>query len=477
MGNKEKSLAKIFKYLDNHEQTYVERLREAVAIQSVSAWVHKSSELLRIVEWTRDHLEKLGAQCQLINVDSKHPPDGSAFVCPPVLFGDLGTDARKKTVLVYGHLDVQPASKSDGWLTEPFDLIEKDDKLYGRGATDDKGPVVAWINIIEAFKKTDTELPVNLKFVFEAMEESGSEGLDELLYEKKDTWLANVDYVCICDNYWVGCKTPCITYGLRGLCYFLVEVICAKQDLHSGGYGGNVHEAMTDLIYLLDQLVDSKGKILIPGIYDQVAPLTEQERQHYSTIDFNVEEFRRSVGTSALLQKTKEDLLMHRWRYPSLSIHGIEGDFNEPGAKTVIPCKVTGKFSIRLVPNQEPSTVEQLVIKYLNNLHEARNSPNYLQVQPHHNGRPWLSDFNNKNFVAGREAVKRVYGCEPDLTREGGSIPITLVLQECTGKNVMLLAMGAGDDMAHSQNEKIDKRNYFLGTKVLGAYLFEIAEQ
>ncbi|KFD53855.1 hypothetical protein M514_05361, partial [Trichuris suis] len=492
MTDKEKCLEKIFKFVDDHVPTYVERLREAVSIQSVSAWHHKSSELTRMIEWTRKHLENLGAKCHLAATDKSHQRDASSFVCPPILFADLGTDAKKKTVLVYGHLDVQPALKSDGWSTEPFELVEKDGKLYGRGATDDKGPVVAWINALEAFQKTGIELPVNLKFVFEAMEESGSEGFDEVLYEKKNDWLTTVDYVCICDNYWVGCEKPCITYGLRGLCYFMVEVACANQDLHSGVYGGSVHEAMSDLIYLLDQLVDKNGKILIPGIYDQVAAFTDEEKQLYANIDFNLEEFRKSVGAKRLLHNTKEGLLAHRWRYPSLSIHGVEGAFSEPGAKTVIPCKVIGKFSIRLVPDQDPAAVEQLVINYLTKMHLSRNSPNQLRVQPHHSGRPWLSDFHNKNFVAGKKAMRTgsncrissfglplsclVYGCEPDLTREGGSIPVALTLQECTGKNVMLLALGAGDDMAHSQNEKINKRNYILGTKLLAAYLFEIAE-
>ncbi|CDW57643.1 cytosolic non specific dipeptidase, partial [Trichuris trichiura] len=454
-------------FVEDHVPTYVERLREAVSIQSVSAWQHKSSELIRMVEWTPA-------------TEKSHQRDSSSFVCPPILFADLGTDAKKKTVLVYGHLDVQPALKSDGWSTEPFELVEKDGKLYGRGATDDKGPVVAWINVLEAFQKTGIELPVNLKFVFESLEESGSQGFDEVLYEKKNDWLTTVDYVCICDNYWVGCEKPCITYGLRGLCYFMVEVVCANQDLHSGVYGGSVHEAMSDLIYLLDQLVDKNGKILIPGIYDQVAAFTDEEKQLYTNIDFNIvtESYWRNLEEVLARSDfyTRLCQYMVRLYVHLLSLESVEGAFSEPGAKTVIPCKVIGKFSIRLVPDQHPAEVEQLVVNYLTKMHSSRSSPNQLRVQPHHSGRPWLSDFHNKNFVAGKKAMKTVYGCEPDLTREGGSIPVALTLEECTGKNVMLLALGAGDDMAHSQNEKINKRNYILGTKLLGAYLFEIAE-
>lgn len=163
-------------------------------------------------------------------------------------------------------MDVQPALKEDGWATEPFVLTEVDGKLYGRGASDDKGPVLCWIHAIEAFQKLKIDLPVNIKFVLEGMEESGSLGLDELLLSLKDDFLANVDYVCISDNYWLGKSRPCLTYGLRGLVYFSAEVACAQKDLHSGVYGGTVHEAMPDLCWLLSTLVDKDTNILVPGI-------------------------------------------------------------------------------------------------------------------------------------------------------------------------------------------------------------------
>lgn len=167
-------------------------------------------------------------------------PDGTILGLPPVLLATLGDDSAKKTVLVYGHLDVQPALKSDGWDTEPFELVEKDGKLFGRGATDDKGPVLGWIHALQAYKAINADIPVNLKFVFEGMEESGSEGLDDLVFSLKDTFLKNVDYCVISDNYWLGKSKPCLTYGLRGVCYFFIEIECAQKDLHSGVFGGTV---------------------------------------------------------------------------------------------------------------------------------------------------------------------------------------------------------------------------------------------
>ncbi|KAK3592564.1 hypothetical protein CHS0354_000893 [Potamilus streckersoni] len=466
----------LFQHIDANKEKYIQRLSDAVAIKSVSAWPQVRQEINRMVEWTKTEMEKLGATCQLEELGDQSLPDGTKIPLPPILLGELGNDPNKKTLLIYGHLDVQPAEKEDGWNTEPFVLTEKDDKLYGRGATDDKGPVLAWLNCLEAMKELGQEVPINLKFIFEGMEESGSEGLDELVYAKKDTFLKGVDYVCISDNYWLGKKKPCITYGLRGICYFFVEVECAAKDLHSGIFGGTVHEAMTDLVTLLGSLVDLHGKIMIPGIYDSVAPVTEEEKNSYGPIDFDKEEYMQDIGTKKLIHAEKEDVLMARWRHPSLSIHGIEGAFSGAGAKTVIPRKVIGKFSIRLVPHMHPKEVEKLVRQHLEKVHNESGSPNPLKVTMGHGGKPWVSDFNHPNYVAARRAIKTVFGTEPDLTREGGSIPVTLTFQEVTEKNVLLLPIGACDDGAHSQNEKIDKSNYINGIKLLGAYMTEIAK-
>lgn len=475
MAGRSPNLKAIFNYVDEHQDLYVQRLSDAVAIQSVSGWTYPPyrDNIVRMINQVKDELISLGGEVELADLGVQH---GANIPLPPVLLGILGKDPAKKTLCVYGHLDVQPAKLEDGWDTDPFTLTEIDGKLYGRGSTDDKGPVLAWLNAIEAYQKTGNELPINLRFVFEGMEESGSEGLDELIHSKKDTFFKPVDYVCISDNYWLGKRKPCITYGLRGICYFFVEVSCASKDLHSGVFGGTVHEAMTDLIYLLNNLVDLKGNILIPGINDKVLPLTDDERATYTDIDFDKEEYRQDLGHKKLIHNSKEEVLMRRWRYPSLSIHGIEGAFYEPGSKTVIPRKVIGKFSIRLVPDMTPEEVDETVCNYIKKLHEQRGSPNPLSVSMGHGGRPWVSDFNHGNYQAAKKALMTVFGSEPDMTREGGSIPVTLTLQEATGKNVMLLPLGACDDGAHSQNEKMDRKNYIEGTKVLAAYMEEVAK-
>lgn len=291
--------------------------------------------------------------------------------------------------------------------------------MFGRGSSDDKGPVLGWFNAIEAYQKLGMEVPVNLKFVFEGMEESGSEGLDELLVSKKE-WFKDVDYVCISDNYWLGTTHPCITYGLRGICYFGLEVECASRDLHSGVFGGAVHEAMTDLTYLMSQLVDRTGHILIPHIYDDVAPLLENENEIYEKITFDVESFKKDLGTPGkLLHESKEKLLQHRWRFPTLSLHGIEGAFYEAGQKTVIPRKVTGKFSIRAVPNQDPSKIEKLVVDYVNKKFAEWGSPNKMKCYMAHGGKPWTENPNHVHYQAAAKATKHVYKLDADMTREG----------------------------------------------------------
>lgn len=472
----DENLQAIFKTIDDNVAEYIKRLSEAVAVKSVSCEFERRNDTIQMVKWFEQLLKKEGATTELVEIGPQTFPDGRVAPYPPVLLAQLGDDPKKKTVCIYGHLDVQPAAREDGWDTEPFVLTEKDGKLYGRGSTDDKGPVLGWLHAIQAFKANKIDLPVNFKFVFEGMEESGSEGLDEIVLGRKDTFLKDVDFVCISDNYWLGTNKPCLTYGLRGLSYFCLEVECAAKDLHSGVYGGSVHEAMTDLIKLMSKLVDSRGKILIPGILDSVVPMTNEEEKIYHEIDFSCNEFRSEVGSERLIHEDKVNTLTHRWRFPCLSIHGIEGAFYGPGSKTVIPKKVIGKFSIRLVPNQEPEAIGKLVKDYLTEEFAKLNSPNKFNLVMASGGRPWMADPKDPNFIAGRKAMKQVYGVEPDLTREGGSIPVTLTFQEATGKNVMLMPMGAADDGAHSQNEKIDKRNYIEGTKVMAAYLYELAK-
>jgi nonspecific dipeptidase len=474
----------LFALIDSNEEKYIARLAEFVAIQGVSAEPEHRGHVRDAVLWMKQQCDQLGGATSLEELGEQTLPDGvTKLPLPPVLLVEFGNDPQKRTLVLYAHLDVQPAKLSDGWDSEPFVLTERNGALYGRGASDDKGPATAWLAVIEAHRTLNRPLPINLRCVFEGMEESGSVGLPALVRRLgvSGSFLdpAAVDYLCISDNYWTGKKKPCITHGLRGCVYFHLEITCSKKDMHSGVIGGSVHEAMTDVVRIMASLVDSSGKILIDGIQDDVSPLTDAEMETYKQVEFDIETYKVDAGvdgiTDTLLHSTKELILMHRWRFPTLSLHGIEGAFDGQGSKTVIPRSVKGKFSLRIVPDMHPHKVEELVRLHVDKEFAKLNSPNRYNLIVDKAGFPWFRDPNAPNFLAASKATVRVHGVEPCLTREGGSIPITQVFEEVCDAICVLLPIGASDDGAHSQNEKIDRVNLVQGIKTLSCYIHELS--
>ncbi|KIK93022.1 hypothetical protein PAXRUDRAFT_12891 [Paxillus rubicundulus Ve08.2h10] len=463
-------------YVDKNADKFIQRLADAVKIKSISGDAGCRQETIDMGHWLQKQLDALGVTTVLRDL-GQCPIQGQLLDLPPAILGRLGEDPKKKTVLIYGHYDVQPALKSDGWDTDPFELVRKDDQLFGRGSTDDKGPIMGWLNVLEAHRSQGLELPVNLRFCFEGMEESGSEGLDELIEKEvaEGEFFKGVDCVCISDNYWLNTRTPALTYGLRGIAYFGIHVSGPGQDLHSGLFGRMVHEPMTDLVKLMSKLVDHNGNILVPGIEDMVPLPDEHELKLYTKMDYSLADVAEAAGASIALSDQKETVLMGRMRNPSLSLHGIQGAFSEPGCKTVIPSKVSGKFSLRLVPPQTPELVIPLVTGYIQSEFAKLNSKNKMTVEYLHGGKPWVSDVNHWNFEAAKRAIETIWKKTPDYTREGGSIPVTLTFAEKLGVNVLLLPMGRADDGAHSTNEKLDISNFIEGTKVLGTYLYEVS--
>jgi len=429
-----------------------------------------------MADWLETELKALG-----ILVERRYPgedPLNRSLQLPPIILGRYGNDPKKRTILVYGHYDVQPAKMEDGWAHDPFTLhIDEKDRMFARGSTDDKGPVLGWINAIEAHQKAGIDFPVNLLMCFEGMEESGSEGLDDIIKAEAKGFFADADAVCISDNYWLGSQKPCLTYGLRGVSYYQITISGPAQDLHSGVYGGTVNEPMTDLINVMSTLVNNKGKILIPGIYDEVRPVTAEEEALYSQISFTMQDLFDGVGAEVNIFDDEKSTLMARWRQPSLSLHGIEGAFSERGAKTVIPAKVMGKFSIRTVPDMDLHKVDQLVKQHVDWEFAKLGGNNTLRFHLLHAGKWWIASPDHWNFRAASKAAESVWNVKPDMTREGGSIPVTLTFEEELGKNVLLLPMGSSTDAAHSVNEKLDKKNYIKGTKLLGAYLHYVATE
>ncbi|KAH9847041.1 CNDP dipeptidase [Lenzites betulinus] len=463
-------------YIDQNAPRF-DSLTLRVASRSVSQDAEHRPDVLKMAAWLDGQLKELGVTTKLADV-GEQMVDAQKLPLPPVILGKIGEDPTKKTVLIYNHYDVQPAERGDGWDTEPFELVvdEQTGRLIGRGSSDDKGPIIGWLNVLEAHKALGLALPVNIRFCFEGMEESGSHGLDELITSEvakgKEGWFDGVDCVCISDTYWMNTRTPCLTYGLRGIVYFRMTVSGPPRDLHSGGFGRMVHEPMTDLILLMGKLVAPDGAILVPGIEDMVPPADAEEREIYERLDYSIKDVEDAVGAPITLSNDKATVLMGRMRLPSLSLHNIEG-----GAlgRTVIPACVTGTFSIRIVPPQTPEVVEALVVKHMTEEFARLKSKNKLQVGKTNGASPWSADYKHWNYEAARRATEAIYTCSPDLTREGGSIPVTLTFAETLGVNVLLLPMGRGDDGAHSTNEKLDYSNFIEGTKLLGTYLHEVA--
>ena len=431
-------------------QEIKEYLTQLVKIQSVSSDPAKKPESLKTAEFVISKLKELGAETKIVPnaITGKNP----------LLFGKLGSDPGKKTILFYSHYDVQPALKEDGWDTEPFTVIEKDGYLYGRGVTDDKGPIAVVYQAVKELKKQGN-LPVNIRWLYEGEEESGSGGFEETV-AKEYTFFGKVDGLMIMDTAWFGEKTPSIDYGFRGLVYGHLEIRGPNKDQHSGEFGGSFREPMTDLVYLMSRLIDLDGKILVEGIYDSVKPLTKEEEKLYENIEFDVKELKDHLGYSTKwANEDPKKVLQNLWRNPSLTIHGIEGAFYGPGGKTVIPAKVIGKVSIRLVPDQKPKEIAKLFEKYVQKEFDKLHSPNKLTFRAPNTGDWWYGDVNNFLYKANAKAIKEFWKMDAAFTRSGGSIPIIPFMENLFKCPAIGMATGQSTDGAHSQNERIRIKN------------------
>ncbi|KAK2040078.1 peptidase family M20/M25/M40 [Colletotrichum somersetense] len=462
-------LAGFYAKVDELEKLFIDRLGDAVKIPSISAYEDRRKDVFEMSEWVATNMRAVGIDVRLKSLGKQQ---GTELELPPLVLGRYGKDPQKPTVLVYCHYDVQPASVEDGWKYEPFEMtVEESGRLCGRGTSDDKGPLVGWINMIEAFQKAELEVPANLVFCFEGMEEYGSFGLRQALEDEADKYFSSVDVVCIADVVWVSDEQISIPQGLRGIIFYLVTITGAKQDAHSGGFGGQISEPMVDMVNIMSSLVDSAGKILIPGIYDNVQPVTEKEYENYQKLIISEDSLYGGTGGRSL-HDNQADALIARWKKPSLSLHRIENALPGAGAVTSIPAKLVGKFSIRTVPFMKADEIDQLVRKHIQDRFDSLGSKNDIEIEAHPND--WFyEDASHWNYQAAIKATRNVWGVDPAMTCEGGSIPIALDFKKILKKNVLLLPTGRPTDGHHSTNEKLDKSNYINGIKLYGSYLQE----
>ena len=450
-------LNNVVDYINVHRDRYVDELKQYLAIPSISALPDHSADVRRAAEWTADALRNAGMEnARLIDTPGN-----------PVVYGDWLNAPGKPTILFYGHYDVQPVDPVNLWTSPPFEATVRDGEIYARGAADDKGQVFMHIKAIEAYLKQGASLPVNIKVFIEGEEEVGSVHLDDFVRDHKDELKADV--VVISDTTMFDRGVPSICYSLRGLAYFQIDVRGSKSDLHSGVFGGAVANPAIVLAQILAQMKDRGGRIKIPGFYDDVRPLSDDERAEWKKLPFNETKYRKELGAPRLFGESGYTTLERVWARPTLDVNGLYSGFTGEGAKTVLPATAMAKVSMRLVPNQDPQKIGDLFEAYVRKI-----APKTVDVKitRMHGGRPWMTEFDNKYVRAAGRAIEQGFGQPPVFNREGGSIPVVSTFQEELGLPSVLFGIGLPDENAHAPNEKLDLGNFHNGI-IASAYLYQ----
>jgi acetylornithine deacetylase/succinyl-diaminopimelate desuccinylase-like protein len=374
-------------------------------------------------------------------------------------------------VLFYGHYDVQPVDPIDLWLTPPFEATVRDGDIYARGACDDKGQVFVHLKAIEAHLRKTGRLPINLKVILEGEEEVGSEHLGPYVREHAAELAA--DMVLISDTEMFDRGVPSLCYGLRGLAYMQIDLRGTKGDLHSGQYGGAVANPANVLGHIISQLKDKSGKIRIPGFYEDVRELREEERAEFKRLPFDEKAVKKHLGAPRFAGERDYSLLERMWARPTLDVNGLLSGFTGEGAKTVIPAVAMAKISMRLVPNQHPEKIAELFEAYVKKI-----APKSVEVKVTrlHGAMPWMTDFDNVYVQAAGRALEKGFGKRPVFTREGGSIPVVADFQTALNVPVVLFGFGLPDDNLHAPNEKFNLDNFFNGVLASAVLYEEIAQ-
>ena len=387
----------------------------------------------------------------------------------PIIFAQSPHVEGAPTVLVYGHYDVQPPDPLELWDTPPFEPTERNGNVYARGATDDKGQMMTHLFSCEAWMKVGGGLPVNVKFLIEGEEESGSSGLNELLAGKYDDKLGMpvkeklaADIAVISDTSQYGPGKPAITYGLRGIYYFELRLKGPDVDLHSGSFGGSVSNPANALSKMLAALIDDKGRIQVPGFYDGIVEMTDEERNLFAGLNFDDDAYRKKLGIDATLGEEGFTTLERRWARPTFDINGLWSGYQGEGAKTVLPAEAGAKFSFRLVPGQDLKTIKSGLEKIL-----AENCPPGIEMEliDMHGANGVVLPLDNPFMKPASRAIEKGFGTKPVFIRSGGSIPVVLNFKELLGIDTMLLGWGLDDDNTHSPNEKFSLGDFFKGIK------------
>ncbi|HET6380015.1 MAG TPA: dipeptidase [candidate division Zixibacteria bacterium] len=442
-------------YLQQHADEHLRGLDEFLRIESVSADPERDAEVRRAAQWIVDELTRIGVENARTHETSGHP----------IVTGDwlhAGPDAP--TVLVYCHYDVQPADPLDEWVRPPFEPRYEDDIVYARGSGDDKGQLYMHLKAAEAWLQGAGRLPVNLRFFFEGDEEVGSLPVEQFIAQHPELLAADICVVSDTDMQ-DDEGTPAITYGLRGIAYWQMKVSGPFQDVHSGTYGGGVANPATVLVKLLASLTDAHGRVTVPGFYDKVRPMTEDERRAYAELPFDEAEWARSLGIPAPMDGDPDYTLLERLSArPTFDIHGLWGGYSGEGPKTIIPAWAAAKFSTRLVPDQDHREIEQLMVEHLRRIAPPSVT---VEVRVIHGGQPAITPIDHPAVRMASRALEAAFGRAPMLHRSGGSIPVVAALESGIGVKSVLVGFASPNGNFHAPNEWLPLRNYRGGTEAI----------
>jgi acetylornithine deacetylase/succinyl-diaminopimelate desuccinylase-like protein len=446
-------------YVRENRDRHLEELKQVLVIPSVSTDQSRAGEVKRAAAWVAERLKRAGCTRTEIHETRRHP----------IVYGEWLGAPGKPTILFYGHYDVQPEDPVALWTTPAFTPTIRDGRLYARGASDDKGQFIIHINALEAHLATSGSCPVNVKFLLEGEEEIGSPNLEPFVASHKD--LLACDSVVVSDSAMFDKKTPSIVHGLRGLSYFQVDVRGTSRDLHSGTFGGAVINPAFALAHIIASLKDAKGRIRIPGFYDNVRKLTSGERRAFRKLPHSDTKLRKSIGAKQLFGEPGYTALERVWARPTLEVNGIWGGFMGEGAKTVIPAEAHAKVSTRLVPDQTPKEIAAKLIRYVKKI----SPPSVDVTVTHlHSGEAWLAETDHPALQAASRAVKAAFGRTPVFTREGGTIPVVAAFDRILKVPSVLMGIGLHDDNLHAPNEKIDLDNFFQGNEAAAHLMAEL---
>ncbi len=447
-------------FVCENRERFLEELFELLRIPSISAQSDHRDDMVKTAEWLRASLLKAGADRAEVM-----PTAGN-----PVVYAEKIIDPAKPTVVVYGHYDVMPEDPKDEWRTNPFEPVIKDGRIWCRGADDDKGQLFMHAKAFEAMVATG-ELPCNVKFMLEGEEEIGSPSLYGWCEENKE--LVKGDIILISDTSMISMDTPSITCGLRGLCYMQVEVTGPDHDLHSGLYGGAVANPANVLANLITKLVDENGRVTIPGFYDDVRILTEEERTNFNKAPYDKEEYMRGVGVEELAGEEGFTTIERTGVRPSLDVNGIWGGYTLEGTKTIIPSKAYAKISMRLVPDQNWQKIAVLFEDYFRSI-----APKCVKVDVKalHGGQPYVSPTDLKAYKAAEAAIVDTFGKQPLPFYSGGSIPIVSGFENILGMKSILIGFGLGKDAIHSPNESYGLDQFYKGIDTIIRFYKHFAE-